>query len=43
MLRVLRLLPVILPLVSVALRNPKVRELLHLKPRSGRGGPTGRR
>jgi hypothetical protein len=43
MLRVLRLLPVLLPLVSAALRNPTVRRLLHLKPQPGKGKPAGRR
>lgn len=33
-LRLVRLLPVLLPLLEVASRNPKVRELLRLKPRT---------
>lgn len=43
MARLIRLLPVLVPLVSAALRNPKVRELLHLKPRPEQGGSTKRR
>jgi hypothetical protein len=32
MLRLLRYLPVIVPVVTGALRNPTVRSVLHLKP-----------
>jgi hypothetical protein len=41
--RLIRLLPVLIPLAAAALRNPKVRELLHLKPRPEQGGATKRR
>jgi hypothetical protein len=39
MVRLLRLLPVLIPIARTLLRNPKVRSLLHLKPipQSGRG------
>ena len=32
MVRVIRLLPVLIPVARMLLRNPKVRELLRLKP-----------
>ncbi len=32
MLRLLRYLPVVIPVVIAALRNPRVRSVLHLKP-----------
>jgi hypothetical protein len=41
-LRLLRLLPVLIPIVTAASRNPKVRELLHLKPRPEQGRQTKR-
>lgn len=43
MARLIRLLPVLIPLVRTALRNPKVRELLHLKPLPPQGGAKKRR
>lgn len=43
MARLIRLLPILIPVVTAALRNPKVRELLHLKARPEQGGPTKRR
>jgi hypothetical protein len=47
-LRLIRLLPLIIPVLTWASHNPKVRELLHLKPeaprgRAGRGRSTRRR
>ncbi len=42
-LRLVRLLPVLIPLVTSASRNPKVRELLHLKPQPGQGRAGKRR
>ena len=40
-LRLIRLLPIILPLLTAASRNPNVRQLLHLKPQTARGSGTG--
>jgi hypothetical protein len=38
MLRLIRYLPVVIPIVRQVLRNKKVREILHLKPLPAEGG-----